>query len=350
VKKFYVALMAAGVTFSASAFAFEGSIVKVPASNDHFFVGVEALWLQASDTNGDLDYANLNVPPVSTGATNNSIQNIDPTYQWAWRIFAGWEYGAAMDVSLSYFNLRNSDSDSVGVSPTGTAGVFPQNDPTAFGSYTDGSANVDTHIDQVDLTFGQKIRPIRCVTLHPFGGLRYARITRDLDASFTDGTLGTTTVFDLDTSDDSKFSGVGPIAGLDAMIDLGSGFKVVGHVDAGVMVGDMDDDFSSVRTATTTGGVVTTAETNVDADSNTRVVPFIDTRLGVSYTYEMDNDSALILELGYQASVYHDAIDKISVGSGSGTTFAGGGTPENPVRNTSSLGLNGPYLNLVWRI
>lgn len=343
-KTIHLALIAAGFTLSASAFAFDGSIVKVPASNDHFFVGLEGLYLQASDTNGDLDYSNTNTVTAGPTTFHNNINSIDPSHQWAWRIIAGYEYGAANDITLSYLHARPSDDDSVSV--TSPAAIKNPNDPfTGVIDYTSASGDVDYELDQVDLTLGQKINPLRCITLHPFGGLRYARITRDLDTTFN---LPSSSFVET-ASDNSKFTGIGPIAGLDASFDVGNGFKIVGRVDAAVLIGTIDESFSA--SAVTRGTVVDLAK-NVDVDSTRRVVPVIDARLGAAYTYDMGNESDFTVELGWQASAYHDAVDKVSIGNDGGlqANLAGGGTFDTPVRNTSSLGLNGPYLNFVYRM
>lgn len=334
-KKIHLALMAAGITFGASAFAFDGAIVKVPASTDHFFVGLEALYLQPSDSNGDLDYSNT----VTAGTPqSNNINGIDPSYDWAWRLIAGYKYGAAMDVTFNYFHAKLDDSDSV--SATAPTVIYDPNDatPTAFNA---ASADVEHKIDQADLTLGLKINPLRCVTLHPFGGLRYARVERDLDTSFT------RTSFVENISDTSKFNGIGPIAGMDAAFDIGSGFQIVGRFNAALLVGNMDEDYShseTIRSTTTTG------IQDIDTDSRNRVVPVVDMRLGGTYTYDLGNDSALRVELGYQVSKYYDAVDKISVGINNAQAFAGGSSYLTPTRSTSSLGLNGPYLNVIWRI
>lgn len=337
-KKIHLALMAAGFCFSASALAFDGAIVKVPASTDHFFVGLEGLYLQASDTNGDLDYSNTT---TTTGAnTSSNINNIDTSYQGAWRIIAGYEYGAANDITFNYLHARPSDDDNVSTTP---AAIYNPNSPYAAQAYNSANGNVDYQLDQVDLTLGQKINPLRCITLHPFGGLRYARITRDLDNSFT--ATGASIV--ENTSDNSKYTGIGPIAGLDASFDIGNGFKIVGRIDAAVLIGNMDESFSA---STVQRSTVTLASENVDVDSTRRIVPVIDARLGGAYTYDMGNDSALTVELGWQASAYHDAIDKVSIGNLGLPNFAGTGSALAPTRSSSSLGLNGPYLNLVYRI
>lgn len=336
-KKIHLALMAAGITFGASAFAFDGAIVKVPASTDHFFVGLEALYLQPTDSNGDLDYSNTVTPGTPQ---SNNINGIDPSYDWAWRLIAGYKYGAAMDVTFNYFHAKLDNSDSV--SATAPTVIYNPNDSSST-QFVASSADVEHKVDQADLTLGLKINPLRCVTLHPFGGLRYARVERDLDTSFTTNP-NTNTVENI--SDTSKFNGIGPIAGMDAAFDIGNGFQIVGRFNAALLVGNMDEDYSHSETLR---GTTTTGIQNVDTDSRSRVVPVVDMRLGGTYTYDLGNDSALRVELGYQVSKYHDAIDKISVGNDN-SAFAGGSSYLTPTRSTSSLGLNGPYLNVIWRI
>lgn len=336
VKKIHLALLTAGFAFSASALAFEGTIVKVPASNDHFFVGLEALYLQPSDSNGDLDYATvLN----GTLPANGNILGIEPDFGWAWRLTLGYEYGAANDFTFNYFRAHPKSTSDDFTAGTGDIIIDPTFGVTAWDSV---SSSVDYEVDQADFTMGQKLAPHRCITLHPFGGLRYARVKRDLDVDFTAGT--TTWSF----PDRSKYSGIGPIAGMDASFEIGNGFKIVGKVDGALLVGDMEDDFSWYISTPTS----LTNPINYSVDKRRRVVPVVDMRLGAAYTWDMGNDSTLGFEVGYQVSTYKDSIDRINLGDTNSQPGDTAVSPSihTPTRSSSSLGLHGAYLNLVWRM
>ena len=156
-----------------------------------------------------------------------------------------------------------------------------------------------------------------------------------------------TAVNGIGTTLNSKFTGVGPRFGLDTSYHLGNCFGVVGHVAGALLVGNTKNDNSQQNFAlaiTPTPGTVFTSQVNTSSDSVTRVVPALDAKLGLDYTYIFENQSMLSLEAGYQWTQYIDAVDRLS-----NTAVAGVGVGA-VTRTTSSIGFDGPYLTLNWKV
>ena len=96
-------------------------------------------------------------------------------------------------------------------------------------------------INQIDLTAGQYIDVGCRLILHPYAGLRWAQVDRDLDAVYVatlSGTASSGAFFA--TRESSDFDGIGPIAGIDATWYIYMGFGAVAHFDSALLVGDVD--------------------------------------------------------------------------------------------------------------
>lgn len=245
-----------------------------------------------------------------------------------------------------------------------------------------------------DLDFGQHVN-IGCnLRLRWFGGLRYSNLENRLDARYEAAsaavpftatlngttvtlTLGTTaTAFTTGTipfnvtatlrdivNQKSKFNGIGPRFGVDANYCVGGGFGVVGSLSTSLLIGEIDTHLNErqildttatalAASLTSTGGVTVTGITVTPAVSTsevvtdihfrhpdeTRVVPNIDAKLGLDYTYTFCNcnHTKLTIEAGWMVSHYFDAIDRVSSVEAQ--------TPEVRSRHTTDVSFDGPYI------
>jgi len=149
----------------------------------------------------------------------------------------------------------------------------------------------------------------------------------------------------------SDFDGVGPRFGMDASYHLGGGFGVVGGLSTALLVGDTESRFrerietTATATLALTGAAplttitetivgllpvtipitgVTPAGAVIAVDTvetrsfrhpdETRVVPNIDAKLGIDWSYQFCNcsRSVITVEAGYMVSHYFNAIDRLS--------------------------------------
>lgn len=249
-----------------------------------------------------------------------------------------------------------------------------------------------------DLDFGQAINVGCNFRVRWFGGLRYSQLEHKFDTTFTTnftgaaGADGVTLVADtlvplvdevitgeavLDTADldvtiddifhtRSKFNGIGPRLGFDLNYCLGGGFGIVGSLSTSLLVGEVEGSFAhrAVVAGTFTGAdlgtgllvgedAVTlaldpfTAEFASDTGfigfhhpDQDRVVPNIDAKLGLDWTYQFCNCSRtrLTVEAGYLVSHYFNAIDKLSAFELDDPSFRN--------RETIDLSFDGPYVSV----
>jgi hypothetical protein len=397
-KKFPLALATAGLTASLGAFAAMPTDAApfqlvVPNLKSGIDITLEGLYLQP--TNSDLDYATVaNTTASGLVVTNNTnVQTVDPDYNFGFRVGLGYTFeDSGNDVQLAWTHFNHTDSDSVtpdygsvlstryGVgAPLFYAHNLSQNGGTEVND-VHASSDVKTKLDSVDLDVGQYVDVGTRLRLRMFAGLRFAEVTSDMantySANDVDSTVGTkppetTTTIDtvLVENYNSKFTGIGPRVGVDSVYHIGNCFGIVAHAAVALLVGEVESDsngsFNSVRT--TTGGApeVTVNLTDLEGDGSvtvigtldsndsSRVVPVLDAKLGLNYSHAFENESILTIEGGYQATQYIDAVDRLD-GSASGvsTSPQAGPVPASvqSSRTTSSVGFNGPYLSLNWKV
>lgn len=175
----------------------------------------------------------------------------------------------------------------------------------------------------------------------------------------------------------SDFDGIGPRFGFDASYHLGGGFGVVGSLSTSLLVGEHEATFSE---RILTGGTITVVDATLttiaigDAEpgalpvsgelvtgpigpvvlgptfpdetfsfkhpDETRVVPNIDAKLGLDWTYQFCNcsRSKVTIEAGYMVSHYFNAIDRLSA--------VGAFTPDTRSRHTIDASFDGPYVGV----
>lgn len=392
-KRLATALAALGLT--ASAFAAlpattDPTLINVPQLPGGFVVGLTGYFLQPSDSNGDLDYASGNYT-INANTFASELRDVQPGYSYGWGANVGYIFPhTGNDVNLSYLHLGTSDYDSIaGPGPDTISSVSSDVNPFFLPlGFTNANAKADYDLNQVDLTAGQYINVGCRLTLHPFAGLRWAQLDRKLNANYTGNV---TTIVDgasaglpvsvtgtiiqhnaASSSEKSDFQGIGPIAGSDVSYYLGYGVGIVGHADAALLIGNINSSlnlFNSANGTETFSSLVPPSSTSVStnfstqADNIRRIVPVMDAKLGVNYTYLFNNsaNSDLTFEAGYQVSNYFNAVDLLhgillgatpimkntaKTGSSDRIIFI----PSVNNRTTSDMGINGPYVSVVLHV
>lgn len=348
-KRLSIALAAIGLSASVGAFAAlpattDPALINIPQLPGGFFLGASGYYLQPSDMHNDLAYAVVNTG--TSPSFNLHQKKIDPGYDWGWGVNVGYIFpNTGNDVNLSYFQLQTDDSDSV----TGTQLniINPQMSSALqiFGEWTSARAKAEYDIDQVDLTAGQFIN-IGCrLIVHPFTGLRWAQLDREIDGTYNGVSTSEPLNETVNTKEESDYWGVGPIVGVDASYYIVYGFGAVGHFDSAVLVGNSDYKINTT-TFITPSATPLFAHNEFKTDDTTRVIPVVDAKLGLDYTYIFFNtaNSDLTLEVGWQFTHYFNAVDR-------GYASDVGGPGEGiAIRDTIDVGLNGPYASLVLHI
>lgn len=376
-KKLVLAFSSIGLTLSAFAAlpaASDPTLVNVPQLPGGIVAGISGYYLKNSDSNGDLDYALANVLNASGTPISVAIKNLDSDYSWGWGANLGYIFpNTGNDVNISYFHFDNDDNDS-------TAGLFNTLVPisginysslidfVAIDTITSSSSQIaiksQQDIDQVDLTFGQYIN-VGCRTiLHPNVGVRWGSIDQKLatisTAHLQSGTgerVARLSAFSA-AAEKSNYDGIGPVGGLDASYYLGAGFGVVGHFNAALLIGQIDsnNDINGSFLGVFSGVTIVNSVLNASekTDSTTRIVPAVDGKLGLDYTFVFNNtqNSDLTLEAGWHAANYFNAIDRTIVNFAATPIRMGATLSYAPQLQhfTSDLSLNGPYASLTLHI
>jgi len=328
-KKISIVLVSIGMSSAVFAGSYKDQVVApvgvnliAPDSVGVWSMGLEALYM--APTNADFQYASVSNNATPTTSFNN--KSLDPEHDWGGTIDVAYLFpGQSRDVKLSYTRLHLDDSHSTIISAPNVL-----SNPFNIGANDadDAVADSDYDYDAVDLVFGQWVRVGERVDLHPFGGLRWANIDMDDTGRYSGGTGDAITEGRGKVK--SEFEGIGPRAGLDTAVHVGAGISIVGTVGASLLIGDINS-----KITTTNFFNETAINGNVyKNDENAHVIPELDARLGVNYTYHFNPGTALGVELGYQAVNYFDVADK---------DFIDATTP-NTINNSEDFGYHGPYL------
>lgn len=274
---------------------------------------------------------------------------------------------------------------------------FPAEVPVT-GQVLEADVKDEFKFQAVDLDFGQFVDIDTFFRLRWFGGLRHSHIKHKFDTHYVVGnftatqtqTLGpyndlippflTTVVtstmnlmgisqFDQFIAQTSDFEGIGPRLGTEGTFHLGGGFGLTGTLSTALLVGEQQSALSdrlqgnvslqlvSVESTATpipgttvvvgppippigtifTGDVTNIVE-NFDYGHVTRIVPNLEAKLGLNYTYLFENCRTFTLEIGYYVNHYFNAIDRLAQ--------VGATRPELRTRNTIDAEFHGPYLSL----
>lgn len=314
--------------------------VTIPQQIDSWAVGIEGLYLEP--TNGEFNYARDLY--VATNPFANKTVGVDQSHDWAGHIDIAYLFmGNGRDVSLGWTHLHAKEVDSYRkptdtllIAVGGPAPIGLPGDAAFTNGWDYGRGKSDNDYNDVDLVFGQKMAFWQDkVTLRAFGGIRFADIDmRDKSIFFADAlnaqddVLRASTDFTLR----SDFQGAGPRAGLDAKVRLTDCFSLTGTIAGSMIVGDLDQKYRAVSTIQNlTLFTETTTNINRSVSDNYRVVPELDSRLGVNMAHWFTDETGIEFEIGYHVMNYFGPKDNSFVGYVDSMNY------------TNDFGLHGPY-------
>lgn len=346
-----------------------------PPSRTGFSAGIEALYLKPTDNNTEYAFAGvqlLNSLAVEDTVTNQTERAIDPTSDWGFRIDLAYAFPCTKyDITAAYTQLDLTSTDSIEVPPnnvinagSGVTGPFVVLEPLnqlivsaaepLFGSAT---SQVEYNLKAVDLDLGQHF--VGCnYDLRLFGGLRYAKLDRDLQATGfppIPTPEHTSSIISPGLQDmKSHFKGVGPHFGAKGRYGFCRGFALDADVEAALLVGQVDSSAKAQVSYVFTNSDSTAFIENLDyftQHSENRTVGALEGKLGVDYTYAFGCrcQSALVVGVGYQASVYYDAIENQGINYFAQQAAGVASNQQITVpADTDNLAFNGPYLSVKY--
>lgn len=321
-------------------------VVRVPELTGGLVFGLTGDYLEPSTTNGDLDYAGINYG----SAPSSHLQGVQPGFSWGWGANIGYIFPlTGNDVNLNYMRLSTTDNQENILAFTPGASSFNVFNPSFIPGLpltrlTSITSHVEYDINQLDLTAGQFIDVGCRLRLHPNVGLRWTSLDRTFDMAFK-GRDTANIVNRIENDEQSDYSGIGPLVGLDASYYIWRGIGAVAHIDSALLIGNISDK-SNENWLGKPGNVLTGGSQqyfNFTTNSLRRVVPVSDEKLGLDYSYLLSNaaQSDLTLEAGYAWSNYLNAVDEMH------TSIADAGPSIITSRTTADVALHGFYATLT---
>lgn len=316
-KKTAVAVLAFG-----SSAAFAGTMgpvctpgnVTVPCESTAWDIGIQALYLKSTYNDRGFGYIG---EITNADNTHTRLVSADPDWGWGFKLEASYHFGTGNDINLNWYHLSSTGTtQNFGSGFVYQGGLDEAGDDTPFNSQ---AVTIDPRWDAVNLEFGQHadFGVMKNIRFH--GGVQYARIKTDAAwlASGDEGIYGS-----VRTS--SKYTGFGPRIGADYAYDLGNGLAMYAKGAGAILVGD--HDFSGNGVVGQTG--VDQQSLGFSSDSKTSIVPEVEAKLGLAYTYAMAQGD-LSLDAGWMWVNYFNAQTSFDL-------------------NTSDFGVQGPYVGLKW--
>lgn len=331
--------------------------VTIPQQIGSWTIGLEALYEESN--NSAFHYAasqiTTTVAAITTVNRHTYATDMDP--DWGGHIDIGYNFaGDGRYVKLGYTHLTTNDSEdthrdsgsilngigfgaaSSGVTPTVVTAVNPTSSTNFPNGWDSAEGKVEYEYDAVDLVFGQRFDFGQKVTLDAFGGLRYASLELEDSAEYRVAppagsaiTVSEQAFLEME----SEFHGIGPRAGMNAQVRLGSGFSIVGTFAGSLLVGEFEEHAHRRQDVITIANNNTVTNiTNDHITDETRVVPELDARIGVNYTASFTPDTAVGIELGYEVVNYFD------VNGNSQISYA------DTAGHKNDFAMQGPYLRL----
>lgn len=270
------------------------SLVRTPDTKPGISASAEVVYLRPSRSN--LEYVlvdrNANTRP------QGKFDEVEPGYGWGGRFGLSYGFGSGTDIGAQFMWIRNHNSESAARPPGGALwgtwlhpnAIIDDNDVTSARA----SYNFEHYV--VDLGVGQELDIGKHFGLRIGAGLRYANMAQDFDIGYWENRPGVSRRVIIFTEND--FQGWGGRVGLGLDWRVGWGFNVFSSVAGSVLVGDFDMDFTELDW--NTGQVNPTRRVAIDETIRTRVIPVIETQVGIGYTYRLKNGWSIGARAGYE--------------------------------------------------
>jgi len=361
-------LALASLIISSNTFA---ASLKGEISSNKVDFTVEALYLQPTNTGLSYGVTSkfIGAGELETGVVDQYL--FDPDYKFGFRLGLGYTLGALdVDFRVNWTRFNNSYSDDYVLGPDSllTTGFTPPfsnvppvtqsgNAPADYSGYSlvTERSDLDINLDSVDIDVGQYVNINNRLRTRLFAGIRYAHV----EVTQTNTSEGSPTFDPVSPkeiaiySQTSKYDGVGPRIGVDALYYLGKGIGFVAQASGAILIGK-DDIYGNTQHITSPfqqNNFLPFAEVLGEASANkkNRAVEAFDLKLGLNYMHVFQQKYIATIEGGFMATRYIDVVEKVA----QAPEYVTNQNTSGPNRIgtlvtsiTSSLTFNGPYLNL----
>lgn len=273
--------------------------VTMPCDQSGWVFGAQALYLKPAYTL-DVDYA--------TGFTDSANirhwNGFSPDWGWGFKIEAAYLFSTGNDINVNWYHYSKITNHTIQV---GTSA-----------SYVNLSTELEPKWDAVNAEFGQRVNFGPLKNLRVFAGGEFTRISNVYYLTYLNDS--NTTLVD---SIHMKFNGFGPRAGADFAYRVIGGLDLTANAAGSVIVGNSSFSTNTFVHLDTEGG---------STGSQTRIVPELEGKLGLQYTYGFAQGD-LVVNAGYMWQNYFNVQEYLTVhGNGGGGSF----------------GIQGPYVGVKY--
>lgn len=286
--------------------------VTVPCPSTAWDFGVQALYLQPAFSGSAYNGVALN-----SNATTTVYQKAPYQWNWGFKLEGSYHFNTGNDLNLNWYHINNSHKRSL-------ANTNVYISKTEDLNFTDFTSSTNPRWDAVNLEFGQHAHFGEWKNIRFHGGVQYAHLANDLDLN---GVIKVNNVVTVTNSDSisSKFNGFGPRIGADYWYNWGNGIAMYANGATALLVGT--ESFSDSI-------LVNGATLNYSTGSSTFVVPELEAKLGLTYTYAMAQGD-LSLDVGWMWVNYFNALHN--------RDFNGLGDVVS-----TNVAFQGPFIGLKW--
>lgn len=299
--------------------------VTIPCETTAWGVGAKALYLQANVTGSDVGTTRTFSTP--TGRTASIGQN--PKWGWGFEIEGSYLFNTGNDININWYHYNTARNRTVNGTKTVDGDAFAASTAVsaiAAGgttTFTSTGASIHPEWDAVNVEFGQHVDFGENKNIRFHGGVEYARLAGKSSLSLVGNRSGV--AFNVYNTNSPTYNGFGPRVGTDLNYGWGNGLGIYANGAAGLLAGTAK--FSTTVKDNLTAQSITTS------GSSPTVVPELEGKLGVNYSYALAQGD-LTLDVGWLWINYFN-VARASLASSSSTT-------------SGDIGLQGLYFGLKW--
>jgi hypothetical protein len=304
--------------------------ISMPCHAGGFYGGASWLYLQTTQSDGDLQFGSFITPTLSFTA---ELLQTEPSYRSGYEVLLGYQFGCTnQSLEARYFSI---DAEAKNSAVTFEDIQLIQN--FLGGNFSNARGSSKSEIRDLAVTYGLDFLIDHCLTLHPYIGIGYADIDRTLTASYDDSARAFANG-ELFGKEKSKYWGVGPVIGWEMDVPLFCGLSFNGRFGSGVLFGQTKSSLDS------TSFFMDTNAAFFAKDKSDRAVTLLNADLSLRYRQPLFNGCyGLELEVGYRADYYFKPINRINPFNGYVVN-----TSSFPVNVPGNIGAHGPYITLTF--